>query len=140
MQIKHTFLLTLLLGLVWTGYLFAYILGPDPGVNGVFNSTQTCSMSGCHTGNPVNANGGSITLGGLPSAGWVPGQTYPLTVTITRTGQHLFGFELSAVADATNQQAGSLAPQDSSRVKVVCGGGTLQTSQLLVNSSAAGAI
>src|SRR2546425_10634130 len=127
MQIKHTFVFTFILGLVWTGYLFAYILGPDPAMNGIFGSGQTCSVSGCHTGNPVNAAGGSVTISGLPtSTGWTPGQTYPLTVTIQRTGQRLFGFQLSAVADATNQQAGTLAPGNT-RVQIICGRGTSAT-------------
>ncbi len=119
MQIKHTFLFTLLLGLGWTGYLFAYILGPDPGVNGIFGETRTCAMAGCHTGNAVNAPGGSVTISGLPTAGWVAGQTYPLTVTIQRSGQRLFGFQLSAVTDSGNQQAGTLTA--GSRVQIVCG-------------------
>jgi hypothetical protein len=107
MQIKHTFLFTFVLGIAWTGYLFAFSLGPDPGVNGVFGSNQTCNMSGCHTGNPVNASGGSVSISGLPSA-WTPSQTYPLTVTVSRTNQRLFGFQLSAVVDGTTQQAGNL--------------------------------
>jgi len=121
MQIKHTFLFTLILGLGWAGYLFGYITGPDPGVNGIFGPAVTCAMSGCHEGNPVNAPGGTLTLSGLP-ANWVPGQAYPLTVTIQRTGAVLYGFELSAVVDATNQQAGTLTP-GSARVKVITGGG-----------------
>jgi hypothetical protein len=123
MQIKHTFLFTLVLGLVWTGYVFAYILGPDPGVNGIFGPSQTCNSAGCHTGNALNAPGGSVTISGLPSdTGWTPGQTYPLTITIQRPGQRLFGFQLSAVADATNQQAGTLAP-GGPRVKIIAAGG-----------------
>jgi hypothetical protein len=138
MQIKHTFLFTLLLGLVWTGYLFAYVLGPDPGMNGDFGPQQTCNVSGCHTGNPLNAAGGSLTIGGLP-ANWTPGQTYPLTVTIARTGAHLFGFQLSAVADATNQQAGTLTAGNG-RVQIKCGGGTLATSSLTIPCTSPGAI
>src|SRR5262245_29631424 len=119
MQIKHTFLFTLILGLAWAGYLFGYITGPDPGVNGIFG--PNCNQSGCHVGNPVNATGGSLTLSGLP-AQWTPGQAYPLTVTVQRSGAVLYGFQLSAVVDATNQQAGSFTP-GSSRVKVITGGG-----------------
>jgi hypothetical protein len=119
MQIKHTFLFTFVLGLVWTGYLFAYVLGPDPGQNGVFGNATTCATSGCHTGAPLNAPGGSVTLSGLPPEGWLPGQTYPLTVTIQRAGQRLFGFQLSAVTDSGNQQAGTLVA--GSRVAIVCG-------------------
>jgi hypothetical protein len=121
MQIKHTFLFTLILGLGWAGYLFAYITGPDPASNGIFGDTQACATAGCHVGNPLNAAGGSLSLSGLPAA-WVPGQAYPLTVTVQRTGAVLYGFQLSAVVDATNQQAGTFTP-GSARVKVITGGG-----------------
>src|SRR5439155_1800269 len=105
----------------WAGYLFGYITGPDPASNGIFGDTQACATAGCHVGNPVNATGGSLTLTGLPAT-WVPGQAYPLTVPVQRTGAILYGFQLSAVVDATNQQAGSFTP-GSSRVKVITGGG-----------------
>src|SRR5437667_5516736 len=107
MQIKHTFLLTLALGLAWTGYLFAYAFGPDPAMNGINGNSQTCATAGCHSSFPLNDPVGRVSVSGLPSAGWIPGQTYPLTVTIQRTGQVAFGFQLSAVIDATNRQAGS---------------------------------
>jgi len=139
MQIKHSFLFTLILGLVWTGYLFAYILGPDPAMNGIFGAGQTCATAGCHTGNPVNAAGGSVTIAGLPPGGWTPGQTYPLSITIARTGQRLFGFQLSAVSDATNQQAGTLTAGNA-RAKIICGRGTAATSTVEVACSTAGAI
>src|SRR5215468_7566403 len=140
MQIKHTFLFTFVLAIAWTGYLFAYVTGPDPAMNGVFGSGQTCNVSGCHTGHPVNAPGGSLSISGLPTdSGWTPGQTYPLTITITRTGQRVFGFQLSAVSDATNQQAGTLTPGNA-RGKIICGGGTVSRSTVQVSCSTAGAI
>lgn len=135
MQIKHTFLFTLILGLAWAGYLFGFILGPDPGVNGVFGESRTCAMSGCHTSFPVNAAGGSVNITGLPTdSGWVPGQTYPLTITVQRAGQRVFGFQLSAVADGTNQQAGTLAAVNQA-VQIKCGVGDRQ-----VNCGTAGAV
>jgi hypothetical protein len=136
MQIKHTFLFLFVAGLVWTGELSAHVLGPDPAVNGIFGTT----CISCHSGNPLNAAGGSVTIDGLPtSTGWTPGQTYPLTITIQRPGQRLFGFQLSAVADASNQQAGTLA-LGSPRVKVICGRGTAATSTDEVPCTTAGAI
>ena len=135
MQIKHAFLFTLILGIAWCGYLFAYVLGPDPAVNGIFGNPLACSISGCHSGNPVNLAGGSVTISGLPSA-WVPGQAYPLTITVQRAGQRLFGFQLSAVADANNQQAGTLTPGNS-RVQIICGVGA---TGIPVNCNTAGAI
>jgi hypothetical protein len=123
MQIKHTFLFTLFLGLAWAGFLFGYVTGPDPATNGIFGDALACATAGCHVGNPVNspAGGGSVAIAGLP-AQWVPGQSYPLTVTVQRTGAVLYGFQLSAVVDASNQQAGSFTP-GSARVKVITGGG-----------------
>src|SRR5215475_16028930 len=98
MKTKHTFLFTFVLSLAWVGFLFAYQTGPDPGVNGIFGSgaQNTCAMSGCHAGNPLNAAPGSVSISGLPAT-WVAGQTYPLTVTVQRAGQRAFGFQLSPV-------------------------------------------
>ena len=118
MEIKHTFLFTLILGLAWTGYLFAYAFGPDPAMNGINGASQTCNTVGCHTSFRLNDSSGSVSVSGLPSA-WAVGQTYPLTVTIQRSNQRAFGFQLSAVVDATNQQAGSFA--SAGIVQVICG-------------------
>src|SRR5688572_28740917 len=104
MRTKHTFLFTLLLGLAWAGFLFGYSTGPDPGSNGIFGANTACNQAGCHVGNPLNAAGGTLTLSGL-LAEWTPGQTYPLSITIQRTGALTYGFQFSAVSDTTNQQA-----------------------------------
>src|SRR3989442_8301939 len=119
MEVKHTFLFTLILGLAWTGYLFAYAFGPDPAMNGINGNAQTCAVAGCHTSFPLNSSSGSVSVSGLPASGWAAGQTYPLTVTITRTSQRAFGFQLSAVGDSTNQQAGSFAR--GTNVQGICG-------------------
>src|SRR5260370_31407279 len=118
MQIKHTFLFTLILGLSWTMYVFAYATGPDPGMNGLFG--QDCTT--CHSSFRVNSGSGAISITGLP-ASWTAGQIYPLTVTVPKpSGSRIYGFQLSAVVDSTpNQQAGSLAR--GTNVQVVCGNG-----------------
>src|SRR2546428_11168905 len=118
MEIKHTFLFILILGVAWTGYLFAYQFGPDPAMNGVTSATQTCATAGCHTSFPLNSGGGSVSVSGLPAA-WDAGKTYPLSVTIQRTNQRAFGFQLSAVVESTNRQAGSFAAAGD--VQVICG-------------------
>src|SRR5262245_24506338 len=110
MQIKHTFLFMFFLAVSWVGYLFGNANGPalisNEAVSGVFG--PTCSQSGCHVGNPPNAAGGSVSISGLPTdTGWTAGQTYPLTITVQRTAQRTFGFQLSAVSDASVQQAGT---------------------------------
>jgi len=118
MEIKHTFLFTLILGLAWTGYIFALAMGPDPAMNGINGASQTCNTAGCHTSFRLNDPSGSVSVSGLPSA-WDAGQTYPLTVTIQRSNQRAFGFQLSAVVDATNRQAGSFGI--AGNVQVICG-------------------
>ena len=119
MQIKHTFVFTLMLGLLWVGLLFAYQNGPDPGVNGIFGQAA-CNVLGCHVGNPLNSAGGSLVVNGLP-AEYTPGQTYALSVVVQRTGAVKYGFQISAV-NASNAQAGSFTPT-SNRVSVITGGG-----------------
>src|SRR5215831_14873030 len=120
MKIKHTFLFTMILGLAWTGYVFAYATGPNTGLNAVFGASANCT--GCHNSFAVNSGNGGVTLTGQPST-WVPGQTYPLTITVQpATGSRVFGFQLSAVIDGTNppQQAGTLAKLNNA-VQIVCG-------------------
>lgn len=118
MQIKHTFLLTLVLGFALTTYVFAYSTGPDTGYNGVFGASINCTT--CHNSFAVNSGNGGVTLTGQPTS-WAPGQTYPLTVTVVpATGSTRYGFQLSAVVDSTNQQAGTLEKVNNT-VQVACG-------------------
>ena len=84
----------------------AFKEGPYPNVTGGFGE-QTCRL--CHLDNPLNAPGGAVTLEGIPPA-FTPGQTYPVTVTITRDGLRRGGFEIAARFAAGKQkgrQAGS---------------------------------
>jgi hypothetical protein len=84
----------------------AFKEGPYPNVTGGFGE-QTCRL--CHLDNPLNAPGGAVNLEGIPPA-FTPGQTYPVTVTISREGLRRGGFEIAARFAAGKQrgrQAGS---------------------------------
>ena len=70
----------------------AFKEGPYPNVTGGFGE-QSCRL--CHLDNPLNAPGGSLTLGGVPPI-FTPGATYPITVTIAREDMRRSGFEISA--------------------------------------------
>ncbi len=121
MKTKHTFAFTLVLGLVWAGILFAHATGPDPGVNGVVVGT-TCNQSGCHNTFALNSGTGSVVIGGLPAT-WTPGQTYPLTVTVT--GGVRYGFQFSAVGNTSGTQAGTLLAASPNDFRVsICPGGS----------------
>jgi len=128
---KESILAVFVVAVLWIGFLFANAAGPDPGVNGVFGTATTCARSGCHSDLPLNAPNGSLTISGLPVA-WIPGQVYPLTVTVARPSAMKYGFQLSAVVDSTNSQAGMLQAA-SNRVQIVSGRGI----QFAEHSSAA---
>jgi len=97
----------------------AFKEGPYPNVTGGFGE-QSCHL--CHLDNPVNAPGGAVSLEGVPSA-YAAGQTYEVTVTISRDGLRRGGFEIAARFTSGRQrgkQAGAWKPLDS-RVQLIPG-------------------
>ncbi len=83
----------------------AFSAGPPAGKTGA-PGEGTCVD--CHLGHTVNPDAiGSVTITGAPVP-YMPGQTYPLTVTVQRTGQSRWGFELTALK-GDNTAAGTLA-------------------------------
>jgi hypothetical protein len=85
--------------------------GPPPGRTGGFGE-PTCQV--CHADASVNVWGDGLSIGSLPKA-YVPGETYRLSVTLTRPGMGRGGFQVSArFADGrAGVQAGLLKPADS---------------------------
>lgn len=65
--------------------------------------TTTCA--GCHSGNPLNASGGSSSITGV-SGSYVPGQSYSITYTVNRTTASAYGFQ-GTVVTGSNLGAGS---------------------------------
>lgn len=64
----------------------------------------------CHFDGPLNADGGALTIAGVPDR-YAPGQQYRVTVRLHRADLEAGGFELAArFADGT--QAGTLRPTD----------------------------
>jgi hypothetical protein len=97
----------------------AFKEGPYPNVTGGFGE-QSCHL--CHLDNSINAPGGAVALDGVPPS-FVPGQAYPVTVTITREGLRRGGFEIAARFSSGRQrgrQAGSWRPLDD-RVQLIPG-------------------
>jgi hypothetical protein len=103
----------------WPLVSSAFKEGPYPNVTGGFGE-QSCHL--CHLDNPVNAQGGGVTLDGVPPI-FVPGQSYPISVTISREGLRRGGFEIAARFSSGKQkgrQAGTWKPQDA-RVQLIPG-------------------
>ena len=97
----------------------AFKEGPYPNVTGGFGE-QSCHL--CHLDNPVNAPGGSVTLDGIPPS-FSAGQTYSITVTVSRDGMRRGGFEIAArfaSGKHKGKQAGVWKPLDA-RVQLIPG-------------------
>ena len=97
------------------GLLLARSSGPPAGRTGDFGET---SCTACHSGNAINAAGGTLTISGVPS-NYTPGQTYPITVTISKSGQTRWGFELSARIVSGATQGGTLIASDTANTQIV---------------------
>ena len=82
----------------------AFKEGPYPNVTGGFGE-QSCHL--CHLDNPVNEPGGAVDVAGVPPA-YKAGQTYPLTITLTREDMRRGGFEIAA-RFASGRQRGKQA-------------------------------
>jgi hypothetical protein len=72
----------------------------------------------CHTGQPQNATNWVTT--NIPQTGYVPGQTYIITVTGTHTGVVKFGFELTA-ENATGTKVGTFVITNATQTKLTNG-------------------
>lgn len=100
--------------LLVSGVLIANSGGPQLGLTGGFGEPN-CTQ--CHTGNPLNAPGGSVTLSGLPETGYTPNQNYSVTVALARGGQSRWGFELATRIQANGNQAGALTAGTGTQVR-----------------------
>jgi len=71
------------------------------GVNGY-------SCANCHGGFPTNSAGGGVVITGLPTGSYIPGQSYPISVTISHgaSNRARWGFALAA-KNALGQTAGT---------------------------------
>jgi len=93
----------------------AFVDGPPLAATGGFGEV---SCHQCHFDGDLNPPGGSISIAGLPQA-FSPGEPYPLTVTLTRTGLATGGFQLTARftdGEDKGRQAGDLRAIDARAV------------------------
>jgi hypothetical protein len=79
--------------------------GAPPGFSGGFGE-QSCHA--CHFDvESINAKPGQLTIAGVPER-YVGGQQYPLTITLTKPGMAIAGFQLVARVEDGGAQAGVL--------------------------------
>lgn len=83
-----------------------YADGAPPVFSGGFGE-QSCHA--CHFHEDVNTEPGGVTIAGVPER-FVAGEQYPITITLSRPGMKLGGFQLTARFKQGAAQAGTLAP------------------------------
>jgi len=86
---------------LFTGFLFmlirfvyASIYGVPPGYTGSPLDGTTCATMACHRGPVTTVPGWIITT--IPPNGYLPADTYTVTLTATRPGTSVFGFQITA--------------------------------------------
>jgi hypothetical protein len=87
----------------------AYSGGPPDGMTGAPPSNNTCVQ--CHSTNPLNSGNGSFSIDGPTE--YVPGQVYPITVTLQDPGQSRWGFEFTPLDKGTLQITDAVNTQSS---------------------------
>ena len=86
--------------------VYAFTNGAPGGYTGSIDDGRTCGTNGgCHGGGAI-AQPGAITST-IPGTGYVPGQTYDVSVTVTAASSSKFGFEATA-EDGTGTQVGTM--------------------------------
>lgn len=90
-------------------------------------SEKHCASSGCHSEFVPNS-GGAILSVSLESSGikeYEPGKTYPITVSISNPGIIRFGFQVVALKNTDNSNAGTIKLLDAGRTQILPGYGTI---------------
>ncbi len=79
------------------------------------------NCTACHTTNPVNTGGGSVTISGLP-LDYLPGQQIPITVRTARDSSGVYGFQMTAI-NSQGQTVGqfTLPMQNPARTQTISG-------------------
>ncbi|MES2592251.1 MAG: choice-of-anchor V domain-containing protein [Bacteroidota bacterium] len=80
---------------------------------------SSCTASGCHAGTATNQAG--LITSTIPSSGYIPGQTYTVTGSITTSGKTRFGFEMSP-QNLAGALKGSLILTNTTHTQLVGGG------------------
>ena len=72
--------------------------GAPESASGSPSDGVTCARSGCHAGTAAAQD--NMITSNIPAAGYIPGNTYTITVSIAQTGISRFGFSISPQSSA----------------------------------------
>jgi PKD-like domain len=100
--------------------LFMSSILKQNGIAGKTGSPGETTCQSCHADFALNSGPGSISISNFGMNNWqyIPGQTYPITVTITQVGLTKFGFGLECLT-STQLNAGTLSIVDPNATKLL---------------------
>jgi hypothetical protein len=79
---------------------------------------RSCATSGCHSGTSVFADTTIAKItSNIPSTGYIPGQTYTFTATVTKPGYSRFGFQASP-QDSVGNYKGTMIVTNTTKTKI----------------------
>ena len=79
----------------------------------------TCARSSCHNGTPTAQEG--LITSNIPNTGYVPGQNYTTTATITEANKVKFGFQISP-QNTAGAKLGTIVVTNSTETQTLGGG------------------
>lgn len=130
------FLSVLAISLSSLTYTFSSPGGAPAGATGSpGDNNLTCARSGCHAGTASPQAG--LISSNVPLSGYVPGETYQITVSITQNGISKWGFQASP-QNSNGVLLGTLTLTDPSRTRFIGTGNKYVTHTTGGNSGATG--
>jgi hypothetical protein len=122
MQKKTHLIATIGILFVGTGWIIDTKSNGAPVASTNAPGELTCNRSPCHTGSPLNSGPGNLSLviAGAEE-GYLPGETYDVTVTMAQAGIERFGFQTLALHDQDTTNAGTWTITDELRTRISSG-------------------
>jgi hypothetical protein len=104
------------------GLTHSIISSPDGAPSGYAydkaSNYRSCAYSGCHSGTSVFADTTIAKItSNIPSTGYIPGQTYTFTATVTKPGYSRFGFQASP-QDSVGNYKGTMIVTNTTKTKI----------------------
>lgn len=112
-------LVTLAIPFLFVNFTYMKSAGAHPGATGA-PGDGSCADAGCHTGNVVQ-NDTKVNSLIFPTADstYIPGQTYLVKIKVTNAGIKRFGFEVGALFEGTNKNAGMMKLAEAGRTQLL---------------------
>lgn len=121
MKKKSIILLSVLASVFFlASYTIYKTSGAHPGSTGA-PGDLTCAQTGCHATASVTQDSGLVNTLLFTSIDttYTPGNSYTLTLQVSKAAIAKFGFELVALKDSTNTNIGTLVPLETTRTQKI---------------------